>query len=433
MAELREARWDISWSAPARRDQRGGGYFTYVPDELLTRPLVLDAELAITAARVEHSVRGLVDARGSMGLESLGRFLLRSEAIASSRIEGLQVSAQQVALAELATTEDAPIAGFTENARLVANNIVTLRQAAGALADGAVIEPRSFTELHRALLPDHPQQGIRVQQNWIGGSDWHPLDADFVPPPPAEVPRLMADLARYLSGAVHAPLLQAALVHAQFETIHPFADGNGRVGRALIHTVLTRRGLTRAAVLPVSLVLLTRSREYVEGLTACRYVGPADGPEAVAGVARWFATFLEAVDIAVEQARQFITQLGELQQQWAEQYAAHRLGNGATRQPRADSAVMRLLPLLPEVPVTTGASVQRLLQVSSPAARAALEDLADAGILSRKRVDRGTTAYLARDVFDLLTMTERRLASTRWDTRDSAPRRPSPARPQNAG
>jgi Fic family protein len=397
---------------------------------LLTRPVILDPELAMQAARVETEVRGLTDAPGSMGLESLGRFLLRSEAIASSRIEGLQVSAQQVALAELATTEDRPIAGFTENARLVANNIVTLRQAAGELAAAAVITPGNICDLHRALLPDHPQQGLRDRQNWIGGSDWHPLDADFVPPPPEAVPGLVADLAAYLSGAVHAPLLQAALVHAQFETIHPFADGNGRVGRALIHTVLTRRGLTRAAVLPISLVLLTRSQEYVEGLTAYRYLGVQSGTEAITGVNDWFRVFLEAASVAVEQARRFVTELGELRQAWSERYAAHRLDAGMTRQPRADSAVMRLLPLLPEVPVTTAQSAQRLLRVTAPAARAALDELADAGILSRKRVDRGTTAYLARDVFDLLTMTERRLASTRWDTRDSAPRRASPARPQ---
>jgi Fic family protein len=430
MAELRDAHWGISWHAPARRDQRGGQFSTYVPDDLLTRPIVMSPELARTAARVETAVRGLTDAPGSMGLESLGRFLLRSEAIASSRIEGLQVSAQQVALAELAAIEPAPISGFNENARLVANNIVTLRQAAGQLADSDVISPRSFCDLHRALLPEHPQQGLRDRQNWIGGSDWHPLNADFVPPPPEEVPRLIEDLAGYLTGAVHAPLLQAALVHAQFETIHPFADGNGRVGRALIHTVLTRRGLTRAAVLPVSLVLLTRSHEYVEGLTAYRYLGPAGGPAAATGVATWFTTFLQAVGVAVEQARTFVTQLGELERQWAERHSAYRVRIGARAQPRADSAVMRMLPLLPEAPVTTAQSAQHLLGVSFPAARAALEDLAEAGILSRKKVDRGTTAYLARDVFDLLTMTERRLASTRWDTRESAPRRASPARPQ---
>jgi len=158
--------------------------------------------------------------------------------------------------------------------------------------------------------------------------------------------------------------------------------------------------------------------------------GPANGPEAAAGTDDWFETFLGAVSVAVEQARGFVTQLADLRQQWTEQYTTYRLGAGSRRQPRADSAVMRLLPLLPEAPVTTVHSAQSLLGVSAPAARAALEELADAGIVSRKKVDRGTTAYLARDVFDLLTSTERRLASTRWDTRESAPRRPSPARPQ---
>ena len=431
MAELREAHWGISWNAPTRRDQRGGHFQAYVPDSLVTRPVVLSRELAVRAARIETAVRGLTDAPGSMGLESLGRFLLRSEAIASSRIEGLQVSAQQVAIAELATTESGPIASITENARLVANNIVTLRKAAGTLADCEVITPRSFCDLHRALLPDHPQQGLRDRQNWIGGSDWHPIGADFVPPPPEEVPRLVEDLADYLTGAVHAPLLQAALVHAQFETIHPFSDGNGRVGRALIHTVLTRRGLTRAAILPVSLVLLTRSQEYVDGLTAYRYQGTGDSAAAAAGVSAWFETFLQAVDIAVDQAKVFISQLADLQQLWSERYAAYRTAAGAVRQARADSAAMRLLPLLPEAPVTTASSAQRLLDVTAPAAKSALDELAEAGILSRKKVDRGTTAYLAREIFDLLTTSERRLASTRWDTRESTPRRPSPARPQS--
>lgn len=85
--------------------------------------------------------------------------------------------------------------------------------------------------------------------------DHHPLDADFVPPAPERVGPLMDDLVAYLNGASHSPVVHAAPAHAQFETIHRFTDGNGRVGRALIHTVLTRRGLTTEAVLPVSLVL----------------------------------------------------------------------------------------------------------------------------------------------------------------------------------
>lgn len=430
MSERRESHWDLSWGAPTRRDQRGGVYFTYIPDELTSQPVVVGAELARTAAKSENRVRALGNAPGSHGLESLSRFLLRSEAIASSRIEGLQVSAQQVALAELATTEDAPIAGFTENARLVANNIVTLRQASGVLATLDEIRPDSFSDLHRALLPDHRPEGLRELQNWIGGSDWHPLDADFVPPPPGEVPRLMSDLADYLSGAVHAPLIQAALVHAQFETIHPFADGNGRVGRALIHTVLTRRGLTRTAILPISLVLLTRSQEYVAGLTSYRYDAVAGSQPATSGINGWLTMFLEAVDVAVEQAEQFIVELEDLRERWSRRHADFRRSRGLSRPARSDAAVMQLLPLLHEAPVTTTRSVERLLGVSDQAARTALEELAEAGILSRKRVDRGTVAYLARDVFDILTVTERRLASTRWDTRESPPNRATPARPQ---
>src|SRR5699024_2660400 len=128
--------------------------------------------------------------------------------------------------------------------------------------------------------PGPPEmQGVRTTQNWIGGSRHHPLESAHVPPPPEEVPTLLADLVQYMAGATHSPIIQAALVHAQFETIHPFPDGNGRVGRALIHTVLTRRGLTAAAILPVSLVLATLQEEYISGLDAFRVDASSESPE----------------------------------------------------------------------------------------------------------------------------------------------------------
>lgn len=109
----------------------------------------------------------------------MARFLLRSEAIASSRIEGLQVSAQQIALAELAQEEDRPVRGFSRNAALVANNITALRRAATDLASADLVTVAGIDDLHRALLPDERQQGTRRVQNWVGGSDYHPLDADW--------------------------------------------------------------------------------------------------------------------------------------------------------------------------------------------------------------------------------------------------------------
>jgi Fic family protein len=430
MAEFRAARWVPSWDAPGRQDRRGGRYQPYVPDPLCDRPLAVDSRVARQAAAVETAVRALANGPGARPLESLARFLLRSEAIASSQIEGLQVSAQQVALVEFADSEGIQVRGFTANARLVANNITALRQAATELATSPDITVPGIVDLHRALLPDDRHAGLRTVQNWIGGADWHPIGADFVPPPPDEVPALMTDLVEYLNGGVHAPLIQAAIAHAQFETVHPFTDGNGRVGRALIHTVLGRRGLTRAALVPVSLVLLTRSREYVAGLTAYRYVGAAGSVAAQGGVSEWLRVFLDAMDVAARQALEFADALADLRERWAQRHRDHRQRAGLRPQPRTDAAVSRLLDLLPEVPVVTARTAQRLLDVSFPAARSALEELAEVGIVHRKQVERGTTGYLARDVFGLLTYAERQLASTRWDTREAAPARAVPVRPE---
>jgi len=115
----------------------------------------------------------------------------------------------------------------------------------------------------------------------------------------------MNDLVRYIDSGLHAPLIQAALTHAQFETIHPFADGNGRVGRALIHTVLTRRGLTPTVVLPISVVLLTRQDGYAEGLTAYRRDGPSSSTAATTALSAWVELFLDATATAVDQASRF--------------------------------------------------------------------------------------------------------------------------------
>jgi Fic family protein len=241
---------------------------------------------------------------------------------------------------------------------------------------------------------------------------------------------LVADLTAYINGAAHAPLIQAALVHAQFETVHPFTDGNGRVGRALVHTVLARRGLTRVAVLPISVVLLTRSRAYVDGLTAYRYTGAPDGAAAAAGIRVWLDTFLDAVSISVDQASAFAADVCALHAEWEERLATHRGESGRRTRPRANSATARLLETLTEAPMLTARTVQRLLGVSFPSARAALEELADARVLTRKSVDKKTTGYLAREVFDLITFAERRLVSTRWDTRQAPTSRPAPSLPR---
>lgn len=430
MASRRSEHWSANLGAPSRRDRVGGNYRAYVPDRLTVRPLVVTERLSRRIAEVEHAVRSLAADPATAGLEHLARFLLRSEAIASSQIEGLQVSPQQVALVELADLEGGVSWRVSDNARLVANNITTLRKAGAELADQPAIAVADIEALQASLLTSERFQGLRTRQNWIGGSDWHPLEAEYVPPPPSEVEPLMRDLVAYLNGAAHSPLVQAGLVHAQFETIHPFADGNGRVGRALIHTVLTRRGLLRGAVLPISPVLLTRGRDYIDGLTASRHEGRMDSAEAHQACELWMAVFLDAVADAVELARSFVSELSELRLTWNNQLQVHRAIRGVRVTPRADSVTAMLLESLPELPVVTAGTVERHFRVSFNSARRGVEELADASVLTRRKVDRGTTAYLAGDVFELLAFTERRIASTRWDTRESGVVRPVPARPQ---
>lgn len=255
-----------------RRDRRSGEYRAYVPDPLVGAALVLSPSTEALAARAEARVRAL----GALpDMAGIARFLLRSEAIASSRIEGMAPSAHRVALAELAQQEE--VRGLSEQARAVARNVTLVRAAVEEFSGARPVTADRLLALHRSLLPDSPEHhGIRSTQNWVGGSSYHPLDADFVPPPPELVPDLVADLLTYLNGATHAPLIQAALVHAQFETIHPFTDGNGRIGRALIHTVLARRGLLLSAVLPTSLILTTLSDRYVEALSLFRGINPVE-------------------------------------------------------------------------------------------------------------------------------------------------------------
>ncbi|MBD0021531.1 Fic family protein [Gordonia pseudamarae] len=428
MAHLRDLHWQpADQSGLVASDRRGGRFSAYVPDPLCNRPLALDGELGAAAASAERAIRHLAAVPGSRGLSAISRLLTRSEAISSSMIEGIAPSPQQVALAELGLTES--VRGLSDKARLVARNIAVLRAASGELVTSPEVTVADIEALHDGLLQGDHHRGIRVVQNWIGGSNWNPLRAEFVPPPPELVPALMADLVRYVNGASHGPLIQAGLVHAQFETIHPFTDGNGRVGRALIHTVLARGGLSPDAVLPISLVLATLSERYVAGLNSYRYAGGADRVEAGRGQATWLAFFIEATTIAIHQAAQLADDVSALETSWQRKVNQDRAARGLRIAPRADSAAQRILSILPEAPVLTGRSVERLIDVSFNAARGALDELADAGVLTRKVIDRRTTGYLAHDILDLVGITERRLASTQFDTRVAPPSRPVPASP----
>ena len=292
-----------------------------------------------------------------------------------------------------------------------------------AVGPGDPIEPATVLEMHRMLLAGTPLQEyggrLRDQQNWIGGSGYNPCAAAFVPPPPEVVKDLFEDLCAFASADVWSPLIQAAVTHAQFETIHPFVDGNGRVGRALIHLVLRRRGLGLRVQPPISLVLATWPSAYVAGLTATRYIGQPDSADARDGLDRWVALAAAACLRAAGDAARFEEQVQAIQTEWLE-----RVGPA-----RRDSALRLLIDALSEAPVLTTSVAAELIGRSLRATSHAMDQLVREGILVQITVGRGNRAFEAPQLIEAFMAVERGLAIPEGDTAIADPFRPVPPRP----
>jgi Fic family protein len=232
----------------------------------------------------------------------------------------------------------------------------------------------------------------------------------------------MNDLVAFANDDSLPAVAQAAIAHAQFETIHPFIDGNGRTGRALIHLVLRRRGLARRVVVPVSLILATWAKDYVAGLAATRYRGPATSRDAHEGLNLWVGRFAAATKRAVDDARSFEKRARALEVQWRQ-----RLGRV-----RANSATDVLLRALIGAPVLTVNTASELIQRSFVQTNQTVMRLAEAGILRQVTVGRRNRAFEAPGVISALTDLERQLASPAGDTRTSEPVRRVPRRRQQS-
>ncbi len=422
MARLIKLTWPPNPSSGLSRSaRRGCDYEAYLPDPLAGRKISLSGETAGDVADAERAVERLNrDAAGLADSEALARLLLRAEAVASSRIEGLEIGARRLLKAQLAAALGDGSSDVT--ATEVLNNIEAMRWAVEPLSGAAAVTVEHLLGIHERLLAGTPLEGyagkIRDQQNWIGGSSYNPCTAAFVPPPVEYVRELLEDLCRFCNSASLPAIAQAALAHAQFETIHPFIDGNGRTGRALIHVILHRRGLAPVVVPPVSLVLATWSEHYIAGLTATRYVGQPTSAEAAEGLDSWAGLFAAATRRAVTDAEMYEQRVAEVQDTWRQQ-----LGRV-----RADSAADRLINALPGAPIITVQSAAALIGRSVQAVNQAIPRLQRAGVLKQTNLGRRNRAFEASDLIDAFTDLERRLASPEGDTRVSAPRRRVPFR-----
>jgi len=388
------------------------------------RKIVFDGDTAADIADAERAIAAL-DAQVSTltDTEALARILLRAECVASSRIEGLEVGARRLLRAEAALELGEQPTDITANE--VLGNIDAMASAVQTVTQGTLVTVDLLLGFHRRLMRDtrlEAQAGrIRTEQNWIGGSDFNPCSAAFIPPPAEYVRELLDDLCRFCNEDALPAVAQAAIAHAQFETIHPFADGNGRTGRALIHFVLRRRGLATRVLPPISLVLATWANDYVAGLGASRYRGPASSAAANDGTNLWVARFAAACVRAVADATSFEERARSLQDEWRV-----RLGRV-----RASSATDLLLRALPGTPVITVSSAAAHLGRTFQPVNAAIVRLIDANILRQVNVGRRNRAFESPEVIEAFTALERRLASPAGNTRTSAPSRRVPLRQVN--
>jgi len=347
----------------------GESFEAFVPEPL--PPTLAAKELATLDEPLRKAEAALarLDLAGEM-IPSLDWFIygfVRKEALLSSEIEGTQATLEDV----LAWEHTDQVGGSRiEDIEEVTNYVAAVNHAFEQIHSpkGAPISVRLFNDCHRILMQgvrgaNKPPGEFRRSQNWVGGS--RPANAVFVPPPPEEVGDLLGDLERYIhTNDDLAPLLRIALVHAQFETIHPYLDGNGRLGRMLIALLLDHWGLLKSPLLYLSLYLKQNQAAYYRWLSAirtdCDWIG-------------WLRFFLGGIcdiaDDATQTARGLYARVSEDRQTLL-----------AT--PGATVTAIQLFEQLPEHPVITMPLVTRLLSTTKPTAGKAIDVLIRADILA---------------------------------------------------
>ncbi|MCP3939063.1 MAG: Fic family protein [Actinomycetia bacterium] len=371
-----ERAWAPSSTAMMSRTQQRrhrGPYRAAVPAPIAgAEVLGLDTETLARADDASVAISRFDESFGSQ-LTPFSAILLRSESVASSQIENLTSSAKAIALAELD--------GGRANAAVIVSNTRAM-QAAIRMADN--LDAAAIIETHRVLLESStPEQvgGWRDQQVWIGGRAFGPHQAVFVPPHHERVPSAMDDLMSFLGRDDLPVLAHAAIGHAQFETIHPFPDGNGRTGRAILHALLRAKGLTRSVNVPISAGLLADIGAYFAALGSYR----EGDPNPIVGLVA------DASFLAIENGTVLVRELRRLRDDWGHRVSA-----------RADSVVWAIADMLLRQPVIDSVVVRRDTGVAPVNARRAIERLVDGGVLSEITGNRRDRRWAAAEVLEEL-------------------------------
>ena len=374
--------YDDTVFGSARRTGGRHGYVAYFPTQLprqvpiSTNNLMLIADAEAALGRLAGAARLLPDPH------LLVQPYLRREAVASTRIEGTQASLLEVFDAEAG---DAPLGADVEE---VVNYVRAMELGLGRL-ESLPLSTRLIREMHGVILAgvrgrDRQPGELRSTQNWIGPAGATLESATFVPPPPGEIAELLTDLERFVHEDPHLPpVVQAALVHYQFETVHPFLDGNGRIGRLLIVFFLVVRDRLPSPLLYLSPFFEARRQEYYDALQGVRERGDLD---------TWLRLFLDGVRTQANDALTRAERLSDLRERYRRSVQVTTRG-GANQ----------LVDLVFEQPVVNARNVERRLGLSRPSALNALRQLEDLGVLkAAQEGPRGQLRWRAEEVLQLL-------------------------------
>jgi Fic family protein len=379
MAHWERVQVPPDFAGQTRADRQGGSYLRYHPDLLASVSNTLDGNVLEYAADVSTALGRLGERLRSNPLPILYSTMIRSESISSSWIEGIRENARAIAVAQIGDE------AASHNASSVIRNVDAMTDAIELLGVGAWTHEKVL-DIHHDLLPWH-RPGYRTEQVWIGGTNR--FNADYAGPTHELLHSYMADLLDYANTSGDLPVVQAAIIHAQFETIHPFEDGNGRVGRALFHGVLKRAGLVDCGVIPLSNVLRNDVNGYIKALTNYRY----DGDDRAPALHTYVGQFLEYVSSAVAAAERFRLAAIDIHQRWKQSVSGFR----------SDSSIHRAVDLLVEYPVISARFLADNLGVSTVSAQRLVKQLDSVGIVRAATGKyRKSALYQADDILDLL-------------------------------
>ena len=329
-----------------------------LPPHIADLSPTVDLELV---AAMEVGIREIVtlDQMHGTDLNALGTLLLRTESVASSKIEHVNATVDEFARALHGNKSN-------QSATSMVAATAALSQLIHSVEDGRDISRENVDRAHQALMAEDPYESsyagrVRDMQNWIGGSDYSPRKAVYVPPPPSAVEDYLADLVAFSNRGDLPVLTQAAVTHAQFESIHPYTDGNGRIGRALINTILRRRGITNHVVIPLASALVADRDQYFGLLTEYR-----EGR-----IAPIIEAFTDAARIAAVESRITARRIATMPEEWRDWIG----------RVRHDSATDRLLTTLTTTPIFSAEDIYDTIGGPASSTYSAIDRLQEVGVL----------------------------------------------------